>query len=65
MLPYLLDIYASRIYFSCMDPSVARNLFGALTLALADEIACAAASLAPVPGPAAAAMVFLGHEPPS
>jgi len=40
-----------------------QNLFGAPTLTLADEIACAATSLGLEPSQAAAAMVFLDHEP--
>lgn len=45
-----------------MNPAVARSHFGALALAVADEIANASASHSPS-GPAAAAMVFLFLDP--
>lgn len=46
-----------------MDPTRARNVFGAIVLAFADEIVRAASSPAPEEGPAASALVLLGHEP--
>ena len=57
-----LDSYALRIYYLRMEPAAARTHFGALALAVADEIANAAASSSPS-GPTAAAMVFICLEP--
>lgn len=39
------------------------NILGALALALADELLRAAQHRAPEPGPAAAAIALIGHEP--
>jgi DNA-binding MarR family transcriptional regulator len=46
-----------------MDITRAANVFGALALSLADDIINAASSLAPEAGPAASALVLLGHDP--
>ena len=45
-----------------MEPAAAKYHFGALALAVADNIASASASLSPS-GPAAALMIFLSVEP--
>lgn len=46
-----------------MKPKRARNVFGAIALAVADEIVRAANELAPEAGPAASALALIGHEP--
>lgn len=44
------------------DPRI-ENIVGALALALSDAILCSAQQEAPEPGPAAAALALLGHNP--
>src|SRR3712207_4851440 len=46
-----------------MDDLRTGNVLGALALALSDEVLRAAQDRAPEPGPAAAAIALVGHEP--
>lgn len=46
-----------------MNPMQARNVFGAVSLALADEILQDTTRHAPEAGPAAAALALIGHRP--
>ena len=50
-------------YIFAMSSDRTENIFGALALALSDEIVRASSMAAPEVGPAAAAIVLLGHEP--
>jgi MarR family transcriptional repressor of emrRAB len=58
-----LDVYASRTYFSGMENARTGNVVGALVLALCDAMLRDTQGQAPEPGPAAAAITLLGHEP--
>jgi len=58
-----LDVYARRIYLRWMDNPRIANVIGALALALSDRLLREAQDQAPEPGPAAAAIALLRHEP--
>jgi DNA-binding MarR family transcriptional regulator len=59
----IVDVYARRIYIFGMDDARTENVVGALALALSDALLRDAQDQAPEPGPAAAAIALLGHEP--
>lgn len=50
-------------YIFFMTKLRTENIFGALALALSDDVVRASSAVAPEVGPAAAAIVLLGHEP--